>query len=251
MSNNTRDKIKEELISLWKEGKTIYNCELFRIKKIDLTKLDEEIQTRAKNFDHWKLVADYQTWYDKALRVVAQFAPNRLEEFEKLYQYNRRPKEPLDVITHSISDYMLGLGTESENYYMTFSLKFNLQIEMIESILNNLDEVLFNIQDFLQANLFDSELDAAEELLKHKYFRAAGVLAGVTLESHLKTICDRHKLKIKRQRPSIADLNELLQKERTIDVSIWKRIEALNATRTLCAHNKDQRANKRRCAPPH
>ena len=248
MSNNTRDKIKKELSALSKEGGIIYDCELFRSEKPDLTMLDKKIHTRAKNFTRQNLVADYQAWYDKALRVVEQFSSNRLEEFKKLYQYNRRPQDPLNVITYSINDYMLGLTTGSgsrlKNYHNTFAAKFHLQIEMIESIIKNLDEVLFNIQDFLQTNLFDSELDAAEELLKHKYFRAAGVLAGVTLESHLKTICDRHKLKIKRQRPSIADLNELLQKERTIDVSIWTRIEALNATRIICAHNKGREPTK-------
>ena len=44
---------------------------------------------------------------------------------------------------------------------------------------------MFDIRQLVQADLFDSELDAADELGKKKFTRAAGALAGVVLERHL------------------------------------------------------------------
>jgi hypothetical protein len=56
-----------------------------------------------------------------------------------------------------------------------------------------------------QADLFDSELDAAKELAKHKFTRASGAMAGVILERHLQQICQNHNIKITKN-PTIAVL---------------------------------------------
>jgi len=42
---------------------------------------------------------------------------------------------------------------------------------------------LCDIKQLVQVDLFDSELEAARELLKHKFVRAAGAIAGVLLEN--------------------------------------------------------------------
>jgi len=49
--------------------------------------------------------------------------------------------------------------------------------------------VVGNITGVLQASLFDSEIDAAENLLSNGHVRAAGAVAGVTLEAHLASVC--------------------------------------------------------------
>src|ERR1700722_14199559 len=61
------------------------------------------------------------------------------------------------------------------------------------------------------ADLFDSELDAAAELSKSGFTRAAGALAGVVLEKHLAQVCDRHAIKISRKNPGISDFNGALK----------------------------------------
>jgi hypothetical protein len=42
--------------------------------------------------------------------------------------------------------------------------------------------------------------------------RAAGAVAGVVLEKHLRQVCDDHKITVAKKNPTIGDLNELLKK---------------------------------------
>jgi hypothetical protein len=97
---------------------------------------------------------------------------------------------------------------------------------------------LFDIRQLVQADLFDSELDAARELGKHKFTRAAGALAGVVLERHLAQVCDNHNIKMTKKAPNIADLNNALKEASVIDVPQWRFIQHLADIRNLCDHDK-------------
>jgi hypothetical protein len=86
--------------------------------------------------------------------------------------------------------------------------------------------------------LFDSELDAARELLKNKFVRAAGAVAGVVLERHLAQVCANHNIAIAKKNPNISNLNDLLKKANVIDTAQWRFIQHLGDLRNLCDHNK-------------
>lgn len=92
----------------------------------------------------------------------------------------------------------------------------------------------------MQADSFDSEIDAARELLKHKFSRAAGAIAGVILEKHLRQVCDDHNITVSKKSPGIGDLNELLKTNSVIDVPQWRHISLLGDYRNLCDHNKQK-----------
>jgi hypothetical protein len=77
---------------------------------------------------------------------------------------------------------------------------------------------LFEIRQLVQADLFDSELEAAEELAKNKFTRAAGAVAGVVLERHLTEACGNHAINIAKKAPGISDLNDALKDAAVIDV---------------------------------
>ena len=100
------------------------------------------------------------------------------------------------------------------------------------------DSSLFEIRQLVQADLFDSEIDAARELLKNKFVRAAGAIAGVVLEKHLTQVCEDHGLEIQKKHPALSDLNELLKANSVIDVLQWRFISMLADIRNLCDHNK-------------
>jgi hypothetical protein len=97
---------------------------------------------------------------------------------------------------------------------------------------------LFDIRQLVQADLFDSELDAAKELAKNKFTRAAGALAGVILERHLAQVCDNHGIKVAKKAPGISDLNNTLKEAGVIDVPQWRFVQHLADIRNLCDHNK-------------
>ena len=92
----------------------------------------------------------------------------------------------------------------------------------------------------VQADLFDSELEAARELLKNKFVRAAGMIAGVVLEKHLRQVCDDHKVSISKKNPGIGDFNEVLKANSVIDVPQWRHISMPGDIRNVCGHNKDK-----------
>lgn len=112
------------------------------------------------------------------------------------------------------------------------------QLAILKSVKARFESSLFDVRQLVQADLFDSELDAAAELAKHKFTRAAGALAGVVLERHLKQVCDNHSIKITKKAPGIAHLNDALKKASVVDVPQWRFIQHLADVRNLCDHSK-------------
>jgi hypothetical protein len=115
---------------------------------------------------------------------------------------------------------------------------FANQLAIVKSAKKRFESSLFNIHQIVQANLFDSELEAAEELLKNGFLRGAGAVAGVVLEKHLGQVCINHNVKIKKRNPHISDYNDALKKEDIIDVPNWRFIQRLGDLRNLCVHKK-------------
>jgi hypothetical protein len=71
----------------------------------------------------------------------------------------------------------------------------------------------------------DEELLEAEYLLNKGFIRAAGALAGVVLERHLKLRCDKNEPKLKYHRnATISKLNDILKGNNLLDIMEWRKI---------------------------
>jgi hypothetical protein len=116
--------------------------------------------------------------------------------------------------------------------------QFTQQLFIVKSIDRRFESSLFDIRQLVQADLFDSDLDAAAELLKKKFTRAAGAVAGVVLERHLAQACESHGVKISKKSPAISDLNDALKAANVIDVPQWRFVQHLADIRNLCDHDK-------------
>ena len=92
--------------------------------------------------------------------------------------------------------------------------------------------------------MFDSELDAARELAKKGFLRAAGALAGVILERHLSQVADNHKVSSSKAHPTISDFNDMLKKANIYEVPEWRQIQRLGDLRNLCDHDKKREPSK-------
>lgn len=187
----------------------------------------------------------YQRWYTKALPVVRQLAPDRYQEFVDLYKLEKRKQ--IDYETYTISDYLLGLRVtrgiykeEVVNPFRAFFSKFQHQINIVNSLLGRVDSILTDIEGVLQSSIFAEELDAAEELLKKKHVRAAGALAGVTLEAHLSKVCANHSIKFAKKLPTLSDYYEALKNNNVVDVVQWRFLQRLGDIRNLCVHSKER-----------
>jgi hypothetical protein len=118
--------------------------------------------------------------------------------------------------------------------------QYKQQLAILKAANTRFESSLFEIRQLVQADLFDSEIDAARELLKNKFIRAAGAVAGVVLEKHLRQICDDHKVKVTKKNSEISHLNDLLKANSVIDVPQWRFISLLGDIRNLCDHDKQK-----------
>ena len=194
---------------------------------------------------------DYQTWYSESLNVVKQLIPEREDDFIEFYQRSKNRK----IITYEnyrIIDYLTGLEESFTNskslielnfeksidYHGIVTFQFNQQLAILKSAKQRFESSLFDIKTVLQADLFDSELDASKELNKKGFVRGAGAIAGVVLEGHLKEVCNNHKIQVKKKNSTINDLNQLLKDNEVIDTAEWRKIQRLADLRNLCDHKR-------------
>lgn len=188
----------------------------------------------------------YQAWYSVALQVIRQVLPDRVEDFRSQYRNDKRKE--VDFLTYTISDYLIGLQTTWRGQVKTDGSaavpKFLQQVAILDAAAAALDSKLMDLQDVLQADLFDSELDAAEGLASRGFFRAAGAIAGVVLEKHLGHVCEVHSLKTRKKSPTINDFNQMLKDASAIDTAKWRFIQHLGDLRNLCDHPKEREPTK-------
>ena len=184
----------------------------------------------------------YQDWYSESYVLIKQILPDRLQDFIKYYE---KPKNRKAVTYESyrIEDYLQGLVNKRYGGVVIVGPDaavpcFTQQLNILKSVERKFESSLFEIKQLVQADLFDSELDAAKALLKHKFGRAAGAMAGVVLERHLHQVCENHNIVIKKKNSTINDLNELLKENEVIEVPQWRFIQHLGDLRNLCDHEK-------------
>jgi hypothetical protein len=184
---------------------------------------------------------EYESWYSEAIALVRQLLPDRLQDFREHFEAPKSRKE-LTFTTYRIQDALKGTQvTRNGSVIVNHSAAlphFVQQAAILRAVERRFDSSLFDIRQIVQADLFDDEIEAARELLKNNFTRAAGAVAGVVLEKHLRQVCDDHSVKIAKKNPGISDLNDLLKSASVIDMPQWRFISMLGDIRNLCDHNK-------------
>lgn len=198
-------------------------------------KLDVETAKKIPKFRE-----TYQSWYSEALTCISQLLPARREDFISYYKPLKMRKS-LDAENYTVSDYLRGLSAthgEREVVGLTAALQpFEQQVEIVKALKQRFESSLFDVKALVQADLFDDELDAADELNKKGFQRAAGAMAGVVLEGHLASVCALHGLSISKN-ATISKLNDLLKEKDVIGVPTWRFIQRLGDLRNLCDHKR-------------
>ena len=188
----------------------------------DLKKQMEELKAKVAGAFEKK----YQRWYTEAHAVVGQLIPDRVAEFRSLYESNSKRKQ-VDVTTFAIQDWLLGMRATvdwrtNEKFFDdegVVTMKSSVQLEILKSADVRFESKLLELQNLVRADLFDSEVEIARELLKAGFLRAAGVVAGVVLESHLRQVSENHKVRVNKKHATISDLNDLLKNAGVFDVA--------------------------------
>ena len=101
---------------------------------------------------------------------------------------------------------------------------------------------IVNIENDIRQNIYVDELDSAEHLLKKGYIRAAGSIAGVVLENHLKTICKSIPSITLRGDETLSQYNAHLKS--ILGNILWGKVDAISRIRNLCDHAKEETPTK-------
>ena len=188
----------------------------------------------------------YQSWYTVSCVTIKQIFPDRLAEFEQLYLGDDN-RAQIDITNISIQDWLKGVRISSNKRdgitgdLAAVNVRLRLQFNILKSLDALIDSSLYDIRQLVQADLFDSEIDAAKELERKGFLRAAGIVVGVVLEKHLAQVADQRDIKICKNDPTIGDFCELLKSGGVLDVPSWRQVQRLGDIRNLCGHNKERK----------
>lgn len=192
----------------------------------------EEILKKLRPFP-----SAYQEWYSEAVSLIRQLLPDRLTDFIKLYEKPKTRKE-VTAENYRIEDACQGLSLTRGATVIVDSkaavVLVHQQIAMVKAIQRRFESSLFDIKQLVQADIFDSELESARSLLKNGYTRAAGAIAGVVLEGHLKEVAAKHGLP--KGAKTINPINMALKAAEVIDLAQSRHIEFLGDIRNKCGH---------------
>lgn len=234
-----RDAILKELNGLILQGDLLWLA-----MALEAGALGDDASARVKksNVTLPNFREDYDSWYSIALLVVKQILPEYLDDFVAQYKDDKR--KSITYSTYTISDYLLALALGSGVGPADAIPKFRKQTNILKSAAKIFDSSLADLAGVLQADLFDSELQAAGELAKQGFIRGAGAMAGVVLERHLAHVCGEHKQTTRKRHPGINDFNQLLKDSKVIDTPTWRFIQHLADLRNLCDHHGERKPTK-------
>ncbi len=175
--------------------------------------------------------------------------PDRLADFVHYYE-KPKPRKNINYESYRVEDFLQGLnitrGWQKEKLVGIDAAipHFRQQQAILKAVSARFESSLFDIRQLVQADLFDSELVASQELLKKGFIRASGAVAGVVLEKHLSQVADNHNVSTRKKKPTITDFNDLLKQSDVLDTPSWRHIQRLGDIRNLCDHNKDREPTK-------
>lgn len=254
MSTNI-DKHKRDLVSLIAEGNRLsiaMQCAfapdvIQRSLKRSL-KSDKKVKEFIEKVPSF--TSNYQTWYTEALVLLKQLLPDRLSDFTSLYEKPKANRKSLTSENYVIEDALQGLQVthqfSNEKIVAPDAAipRFMQQLSILSSVKKRFISSLFDIKQLVQADVFDSELDSARELNKKGFVRGAGAMAGVVLEGHLIQVCNNHNIKVRKKKPTINDLNQLLKDNDVIDTPAWRKLQHHADLRNLCDHKSKTEPKK-------
>lgn len=243
------EKIKKEIDQLIDRGTDLlfamqHECrgKEFEEKLAQALNNKDQAKTRIKNLPGF--IDNYQQWYSESYVFLKQVLPDRLADFVSHFERPKNRKE-ISSTNYVISDYLKGTyrnnweGEEIAGPVHAIG-EFRQQLNILKAARNRFDSSLFDIKQVAQADLYNSEIQAAKDLAKNKFLRAAGMICGVVLEKHLHQACQNHGVSIKKKSPSISDFNDALKNSGVIDTQQWRKIQWLADIRNLSGHNKER-----------
>lgn len=246
-------KFSEELEGLITEGELLclsleyvyYPQEVYDVYLKQFDGDEQRVTSLLKSLPSF--LSSYQSWYSKAQAVIKQVLPDRLADFNSYFEYPRARKT-ISYENYMIKDCLQDLRvTKSTGAIVNGAAaipEIRQQLFIVKAAKDALTSKLMDLTAVLQADLFDTEVEAAASLGKAGHVRAAGAICGVVIEKHLHHVCDMHSITIRKKNPGISDINELLKGAGIVTVPQWRFIQHLGDIRNICDHAKGREPSK-------
>jgi hypothetical protein len=220
---DAKSQIEEELTRLLDQQKQIHKL---------LEDINDVIEFRTV----------YQRWDTQSLKIVQTLAPEKYDKFVAFFQSNPNRK----LLDDSIQDYVRAMGEGKNGYteelpfdpHELARIRFLNQLQVLDELSYRIESVLADVENHLFEELQDKELEAAKAL-KPISLRAAGTLAGVVLERHLRRMAANHAVTIPKEETTIRDLNDPLKLGKVYDFATWRKIQQLGDLYHLCSQQRN------------
>lgn len=241
ISMNSKTKYLEDIENLCKKGDLLFGGLFYEFVQRNPRQYSTEEKILVEKYKSVSFKNQYNSWYNESICLIRQLMPERLNDFISYYKLEKRKR--VDYETYTINDYLVGLVVEDAWGDITVDVtsvkkKYEQQLLIVKSLKDRFESSLYDIKQLLQADLFDSEIAVARELLSKGFLRAAGAVAGVILEKHLSLVCQNHSITSSKKSLCINDYNQMLKDNDVIDTPTWRHIQFLGDLRNLCDHGK-------------
>jgi hypothetical protein len=171
-------------------------------------------------------IVQYHKWYSGCLAIVDINMNIRIKELNS---------------AHTRIDQQLNSEYINQQEQYTLARNINQIIAIISSLPAYVEGRLYDIELKVAQIYVGDQLTEAETLFKVKHVRAAGAIAGVLLERHLRLLCDRQQSPLKYNKSDgITKLNDILWKANVYDQSTWRKVQWMGDVRNTCDHAKEE-----------
>ena len=150
------------------------------------------------------------SWKVKVKNLLSKVCGEDSQHFKQFQREENRPRHTTYGIFNAFKAVFLAAKEDFEGGYLS------------------------SIKTLVQAEVFDSELEQANELFSSGYYTAAAVIAGVVLETALRELCDRSGI----PHGKLDKMNSELAKAGVYNKLNQKRITAIADIRNSAAHGK-------------
>ena len=185
----------------------------------------EELEEQASQLESSK----------KVLRTERIGGTNVVIDSYLLLSWKVKVKNLLSKVCGEDSQHFKQFEREEENrHYPTYAIFKAFKAVFLAAKEDFEGGYLSSIKTLVQAEVFDSELEQANELFSSGYYTAAAVIAGVVLETALRELCDRSGI----PHGKLDKMNSELAKAGVYNKLNQKRITAIADIRNSAAHGK-------------
>lgn len=202
----------------------IFNTYLLMTLKEVFKQRFEELEEQASQLESSK----------KVLRTEIIGGTNEVDS-NLLLSWKVKVKNLLSKVCGEDSQHFKQFEREEERgYYTTYGIFKAFKAVFLAAKEDFEGGYLSSIKTLVQAEVFDSELEQANELFSSGYYTAAAVIAGVVLETALRELCDRSGI----PHGKLDKMNSDLAKAGVYNKLNQKRITAIADIRNSAAHGK-------------